>query len=248
MTGRPSVTPPATSIEQELRDSLDEILEGLTAAAQGDLQMRLTPRYDDSHPAGALAAGVNAMVESLAQARAASEASARDLEEKINAIERQQVAIRELSTPAIEVWQGVLCMPVVGTLDSARTAEMTSALLSSVVEKRVKLAIVDITGISTMDTRSVDHLLRMAKAVRLLGARCVLSGVQPGISQTIVHMGLELQGIETHRTMRDALHQHVKSMSGLATRSMRRESLQNKSADTASPRSHSAPARRTTEG
>ena len=86
---------------------------------------------------------------------------------------------------------------------------MTEALLSAIVEKKADCAIIDITGIQVMDTRVVDHFLRMARAVRLMGARCVLSGVHPNVSQTIVHMGLDLRGIETHRSMRDALSAFV---------------------------------------
>lgn len=247
MTERVSASPdssPASSMRGALADSIDEILGALAAVGSGDLEHRIEPRYDESHPVGALALSVNAMVEALADARTRSAAYARDLGEKVSAIERQQLAIRELSTPIIEVWEGVLCVPVVGMLDSVRTSEMTNALLSSIVEKRVVCAIVDITGIRTMDTRAVDHFLRMARAVRLLGARCVLSGVHPNISQTIVHMGLDLEGIETHRTMRDALRQHARTTLRQTT-SANRERLQEEPMDTVRRRSHSNPPRAT---
>jgi rsbT co-antagonist protein RsbR len=199
----------APGIESDLLASIDEILDALAAVTHGDLARRLEPRYEDSHPVGALALSVNAMVEALAAAKARSSSYQSELEDKLLAIERQQLAIHELSTPIIEVWKGVLCVPVVGGMDSVRASEMTSTLLSSIVQKQAKCAIVDITGVEVMDTRVVDHFLRMARAVRLLGARCVLSGVHPNISQTIVHMGIEMQGFVTHRTMRAALREYL---------------------------------------
>jgi rsbT co-antagonist protein RsbR len=121
----------------------------------------------------------------------------------------QRNAIRELSTPIMEVWEGVLCLPVVGELDGQRSDEMTEELLAAIVTRRAKCAIIDITGIQVMDTGTADHFLRMAKAVRLLGASCMLTGVNPGIANTIVHMGVDLSDIATHRSLRDALRHFV---------------------------------------
>jgi len=100
-------------------------------------------------------------------------------------------------------------VPIVGILDSTRTSEMPSNLLAAVVQKKARCALIDITGIEVMDTKVVDHFVRMARAVRLLGAQCVLSGIHPNISRTIVEMGIDLQGVESHRTMRDALRKYV---------------------------------------
>src|SRR5215211_3614292 len=129
----------------------------------------------------------------------------RELEAKLETIEVQQAAIRELSTPIIEVWAGVLCLPVVGIVDSQRSAEMTETLLEMIVAKQARTAIVDITGIDAMDTKTADHFIKMAKAVRLLGADCILSGINPGIAQTLTHIGVDLTGIRTLRNLRDAL-------------------------------------------
>jgi rsbT co-antagonist protein RsbR len=97
----------------------------------------------------------------------------------------------------------------VGIIDTARSVEMTRSLLETIVAKGAKYAVVDITGIEVMDTRTIDHFIRMAKAVRLLGAECALTGLNPHIAQTVVHMGLELGDIVTHRSLRDALHVYV---------------------------------------
>jgi len=117
--------------------------------------------------------------------------------------------MRELATPIIEVWEGILCLPIVGVLDTVRSTEMTDSLLQTVVARSIRCAIVDITGIDVMDTRTADHFLRMSRAVHLLGARCMLSGVNAAIAQTMVHMGVEMEGVEFYRSLRDALHAHL---------------------------------------
>ena len=138
------------------------------------------------------------------------EAVNRELEAKLETIEMQQAAIRELSTPIIEVWAGVLCLPVVGVVDSQRSAEMTETLLETIVAKQARMAIVDITGIDVMDTKTADHFIKMARAVRLLGAECIVSGINPGIAQTLTHIGVDLTGVRTLRSLRDALQLYLR--------------------------------------
>jgi rsbT co-antagonist protein RsbR len=181
----------------------------LSDVATGDYTARLEVDLPEDDPIGALYRGINLMAESIHDAHAQTEAYQKELEEKLQTIEQQRAAIRELSTPIMEVWEGVLCLPIVGVMDSARAAEMTEALLRGVVEKRARCAIIDITGIEVMDTGTADHFVRMARAVGLLGARCVVTGVNPAIAQTIVHMGVDLSGLRTHRTLRDALAHYI---------------------------------------
>jgi rsbT co-antagonist protein RsbR len=152
----------------------------------------------------------------LTEALTKHEAANRELEAKLETIERQQAAIRELSTPIIEVWAGVLCLPVVGIVDSQRSAEMTETLLEMIVAKQARTAIVDITGIDVMDTKTADHFIKMAKAVRLLGADCILSGINPGIAQTLTHIGVDLTGVRTMRNLRDALQFHLRETQQIA--------------------------------
>ena len=196
-------------LDEVVADRISRILIALADVAIGDYSIRLEQDLPENHPLGALAIGINEMTAALENARRDSADAQRALEEKLATIEQQRNAIRELSTPIIEVWDGVLCLPVVGVIDTARSTEMTEALLRSVVEKKAACTIIDITGIEIMDTRTADHFLRMAKAVRLLGARCVLTGINPTIAQTIVHMGVDLTGVECHRSLRDALQHHV---------------------------------------
>src|SRR6516225_2847591 len=165
-----------------------------------DEALTLEPR---DAPAGATAAeeeavppfvqGVNEMIEALAAQEQRNIDYQRELEDKLGTIEQQRAAIRELSTPIMEVWEGILCLPIVGIMDSTRSADMTDALLKAVVATRARCTIIDITGIEVMDTHTADHFIRMAKSVRLLGAECVLTGINPQIAQTIVHMGVEME-------------------------------------------------------
>jgi rsbT co-antagonist protein RsbR len=196
--------------EGELQEYIAEFFSVLRAIDAGDLSARIQLRYAETDPMAALAETVNATIERLGRIREETQAYQRDIEDQLATIEKQRAAIKELSTPMIEVWANVLCVPIVGVIDSSRAAEMTSALLSTVVEKKVRFTIIDITGIEAMDTRATDHFLRMARSVRLLGAECVLSGINPNVARSIIHMGVELSGIETYRSLRDALQHYVR--------------------------------------
>lgn len=196
--------------EAELKQYITEFFGVLRAVDSGDLDVRVPLRFAETEPLSALASMVNTVIERLVRVRDDTQAYQRDLEDQLATIEKQRAAIKELSTPMIEVWAGVLCVPIVGVIDSSRAAEMTSTLLSTVVEKKVRFTIIDITGIEAMDTRATDHFLRMARSVRLLGAECVLSGINPNVARSIVHMGVELSGIQTYRSLRDALQHYVR--------------------------------------
>ena len=213
MTGSGTPSAPASGeFATELRASIGEVLDTLKAVEQGDLSPRLSLKFPETHPVGALAGSINTMLDALNEARATTEARLRELNERIEVIERQREAIRTLAVPVIEVWRGVLCVPVVGLLDSMQASEMTATLLSAVVAKKARYVIIDVTGIEVMDTRSADHFLRMARAVMLLGSRCALSGIRPAIASTIVHLGVELGHVRTFRTMRDALQAYVQTL------------------------------------
>jgi rsbT co-antagonist protein RsbR len=198
-----------TDLDSLMLERIADVLLILAGVGSGDYESRLESDLPEDHPLTTLYDGINEMIGSLAAERQRSAEYQKDLEEKLATIEMQREAIRELSTPIIEVWEGVLCLPVVGVLDSTRSAEMTEALLTAIVEKKARCAIIDITGIQIMDTATADHFLRMARAVRLLGSICLLTGINPAIAQTITHMGMDLSGIVTHRTMQNALQRFV---------------------------------------
>lgn len=120
-------------------------------------------------------------------------------------IKRQQEELLELSTPVVKLWDGVLALPMIGTLDSQRTQVVMEALLQRIVDTGSEIAIIDITGVPTVDTLVAQHLLKTVTAIRLMGADCIISGVRPQIAQTIVHLGLDLQGVVTKANLADAL-------------------------------------------
>jgi rsbT co-antagonist protein RsbR len=120
-------------------------------------------------------------------------------------IRRQQEELLELSTPVVKLWDGILALPMVGTLDSARTQVVMESLLNRIAETGSAIAILDITGVPTVDTLVAQHLLKTVTAIRLMGAECIISGVRPQIAQTIVHLGVDLQGVTTRANLADAL-------------------------------------------
>lgn len=143
---------------------------------------------------------ISALVDKMAQWTVTTYQQTRE-----DIIRRQQQDLLELSTPVIKLFEGVLAVPMIGTLDSSRTQVVMETLLQRIVETGSKLAIIDITGVPTVDTLVAQHLLKTVSAIRLMGAECIISGIRPQIAQTIVHLGIDLQGIATKASLADAL-------------------------------------------
>jgi rsbT co-antagonist protein RsbR len=116
-------------------------------------------------------------------------------------VRRQQEELLELSTPVVKLWDGILALPIIGTLDSARTQVVMESLLQAIVQTNSRVAIIDITGVPTVDTVVAQHLLKTVTAARLMGADCIISGVRPQIAQTIVHLGINLLDVTTKSTL-----------------------------------------------
>jgi rsbT co-antagonist protein RsbR len=117
---------------------------------------------------------------------------------------RQQEEMLELSTPVVTLWEGIVALPLIGTLDSARTQVVMESLLQAIVQTNSRFAIIDITGVPTVDTLVAQHLLKTITAARLMGAECILSGIRPQIAQTIVHLGINLEDVITKAKLSDA--------------------------------------------
>lgn len=126
------------------------------------------------------------------------------LKSRTEIIRRQQEELLELSTPVVKLWNGILALPIIGTLDSERTQIVMEALLDGIVKTNSKVAIIDITGVPTVDTLVAQHLIKTVTAARLMGADCIISGVRPQIAQTIVHLGINLLDVTTKSTLSDA--------------------------------------------
>jgi rsbT co-antagonist protein RsbR len=133
-------------------------------------------------------------------------------------VQRQQQELLELSTPVVSLWEGVLAVPMIGALDSNRTQLVMESLLQRIVETGSEIAIMDITGVPTVDTLVAQHLVKTVTAIRLMGADCIISGVRPQIAQTIVHLGIDLKGITTKASLADALALAMKRTGYVVTR------------------------------
>lgn len=154
----------------------------------------------------------------IAQA-AAYEAESRDLARELQQrIDAQEDAIHSMSTPIIQVWDDIVTMPVVGLVDSARASDMKNSLLETVARTGAKFAIVDLTGVDILDTATADHLLKVMRAVGLLGARCILTGIQPSVAQIVVSLGVDMHGVITLRSLREGLKFCMRKMGLKVTR------------------------------
>jgi rsbT co-antagonist protein RsbR len=183
----------------------------LASVRLGALDVHVEREFPDEHPLGALASAIAETVVALRGSKAEREQQELELELRIRTIRDQQAAILELSSPVIEVWRGVLTLPIVGTLDAARAATMTSNLLEAVSRKDARLAIIDVTGMHNVGADVCDHILRMGRCVALIGARCALSGMRPEVATTIVELGADLGQLQSFPTLSAALTGYVRS-------------------------------------
>src|SRR6202044_259303 len=142
-------------------------------------------------------------------------------------IQRQQREITELSTPVVKLWDKVLAVPIIGTLDSERTQVVMESLLQQIVDDGAEIAIIDITGVPTVDTLTAQHLLKTVSAARLMGADCIISGIRPQIAQTIVHLGVELNVI-SKATLADAFAVALRRTGRAVTRTKASDADRNK--------------------
>ena len=138
-------------------------------------------------------------------------------------IARQQRELLELSTPVVRLWDNILALPLIGTLDSGRTQVVMQNLLEAIVSTRSDIAIIDITGVPTVDTLVAQHLLKTVAAARLMGADCIISGIRPQIAQTIIHLGVDLSEVTTKATMADAFHLALRRTGAVITRATAKE-------------------------
>lgn len=132
------------------------------------------------------------------------------LQTREDIIKRQQAELMELSTPVIRLWEGVLALPLIGTLDSARTQIAMESLLQEIVEASAEIVIIDITGVPAVDTLVAQHLIKTVSAARLMGVDCIISGIRPQIAQTMVHLGVGFQDIKTKASLSEALREAFK--------------------------------------
>lgn len=201
--------------------------EVLTRVAQGDFAQRLELSDSDDALTG-LEMGINFLIVDLRQIEKENReqretllAQQRELETKLLTIEEQALAIRELTTPVMEIWDDILLLPIVGALDTQRSAEMMNRLLEAIVERQSRCVIIDVTGVEMVDTTTADHLLKVVRAAGLLGTRCVLTGLSPAVSQTLVAIGADLSEVRTLRNLKAGLHDCLRFLKSAAAETQR---------------------------
>jgi rsbT co-antagonist protein RsbR len=178
----------------DLQQVVDEI---------GQLRDPLTAIFDGHPGATTVPAALVAVTELIGTVRVAAVVAI--LGESDEVVARQRQELMEISTPVIRLWEGIVAVPLIGTLDSVRSQVVMESLLSGIVDEQAAVAILDITGVPMVDTLVAQHLMKTAMAVQLMGAECVISGIRPQIAQTIVHLGIDLREITTRATLSDAL-------------------------------------------
>ena len=189
---------------------IEHIEDVLSSVAAGELDLRIDSEFEDD--LSGVEQAINLLIDDLTHELKKSNQLKKEMEEKLNKIQDQQKTIlqqqedlMELSSPVSKVWDNILILPVIGTLDSQRTQIMMENLLLKIVSTGCTTAILDITGVPTVDTQVANHLLKTVTAARLLGAECIVSGISPAIAQTIVHLGINLSNILTKATLQDAM-------------------------------------------
>lgn len=193
-----------------VKERIDHIEDVLSSVAAGELDIRINSTVEDDLTG--IEEAINILIDDLTYELKQSINMQNDLQEKLKKIQEQQKTIvqqqedlMELSSPVSKVWDNILILPVIGTLDSQRTQIMMENLLQKIVDTGCTMAILDITGVPTVDTQVANHLLKTVTSARLLGADCIISGISPAIAQTIVHLGIDLSIIKTKATLQDAM-------------------------------------------
>ena len=193
-----------------MKARVDRIEDILSSVAAGDLEARINSEFEDDFTG--VEAAVDLLINDLTYELRQREKTQTELEERLATIQEQQKTILmqqedllELSSPVTKVWDNVVVLPVIGTLDSRRTQIMMENLLQKIVDTGCTIAILDITGVATIDTQVANHLIKTVTAARLLGAECIVSGISPAIAQTIVHLGIDLSTIQTKATLQESM-------------------------------------------
>jgi len=173
---------------------------GLTGEFSADI-----PDPDPDSPLAEILVATRIVAENLVLTARERDESLRQLQEKVQTIERQAQAILELSTPVIQVWDDILVMPLIGTIDTSRAQQVLENLLGTVARKNAAVVIIDITGVPVVDSKVADHFLKTIAATRLLGAEVLLTGLSPHNAQALVRLGVSLTGVKTQGTLQAGL-------------------------------------------
>jgi rsbT co-antagonist protein RsbR len=180
---------------EQFNDRIAEILMVISDVGVGDFSERVEVSEDDDSPMGALCLGINEMVDVLEE----RERIARESEEQVR---EQSLLIMEMSTPVIKLWDDVLLLPLVGSLDTERSSQMTDSLLHAITEEGALVVVLDVTGIAVIDTSVARHLLTTVDSARILGAEVIITGFNPVAAQTLAQLGVDFSTLRTRGSLR----------------------------------------------
>jgi rsbT co-antagonist protein RsbR len=184
---------------------VEAMLAAIAEVVNGNLRARLQTPEDSPDLLKSLGEGVNKLIAAWRASELQARKTKRSLEAQVATVEAQALAIRELSTPILQIWRDVILLPLVGRIDETRSADISRELLAQIAQTQTNQVIIDVTGIEFVDERTADHLLRLVRSAKLLGARCVVTGVNAAVAQTFVQMGADLSGLRTLRTLENGL-------------------------------------------
>jgi rsbT co-antagonist protein RsbR len=181
----------------ELAIGLSDCFEALSQVRKGNLDARVSDAtlHSDDELLSKFAKDLNLTLDDVRET-----------------IDKQRFAIQTLSTPVLQLWKDVIAVPVIGVVDTQRSTELMEKLLSTVVERHARYVILDITGVDIVDTKTADHFVKVIGAAQLLGAQCILTGIQPAVAQTLVEIGVDLSSMTTLRSLEDGLRECLKRM------------------------------------
>lgn len=203
---RPPVGPPQVADPAALLAAVNDVADQMTAAVQGTFDF--TVRTDSSAPElQKLSLMLNFLLDSTRRSLDEVRVKNQQLAAQLETIEQQRRAIQELSTPILQLWEGILVLPVIGFVDSARSQQMMERLLEDIVQRQARHVIIDVTGVAVMDTQTADYFTKIFNSVRLLGAQCLLTGIRPAVAQTLVHIGVQLDQVTTRRNLQQGLQE-----------------------------------------
>ncbi len=191
----------------ELDRRIAAIEIAIAAAATGDFDVRLEIAQDDE--LSSVESSINVMLESLQALFEENRRKHAEIELSLATITEQRAAIRELSTPVLEVWDDVLVMPIMGTVDIPRCADIMSNLLQAVASSRARCVILDLTGVPSIDRSAADGLIKVVQGARLLGARCLLTGLSPALSRTLAELDAPTETLRTLRNLKAGLRDAI---------------------------------------
>ncbi len=190
---------------RDLDERLARMEEILSQAACGEFNVEIELDEENPDALTGVETGIQVLITDMGDTIDESRKRAEELAEKLELIEKQRQAIEELSTPILKIWEQVLVLPLIGTLDTRRSQSLTETLLTDISGTQSKVTILDITGVPNVDSAVANHLLKTVAAVKLLGAECVITGIRPEVAQTIVHLGVDLSEVETLSNLSEGL-------------------------------------------